>query len=95
MTPSSFPKYEISNKPRPFHQSITVRKARDEVEAVPGFFEVDTVARCRPVLKGEFARTLNLTDTPLGGSTPSVFATTPACISGQQSPQPWRVFLSR
>ncbi len=27
-----------------------------------GFFEGDTVAHCGPVLKGEFARTLNLTD---------------------------------
>jgi len=42
--------------------SITVRKAGDEVEGVPGFFEGDTVAHCGPVLKGEFARTLNLTD---------------------------------
>jgi len=47
-------------------QSITVRKAGDEVEAVPGFFEVDTVAHCGPVLKGEFARTLNLTDMHTG-----------------------------
>jgi len=36
------------------------------VEAVPGFFEVDTVAHCGPVLKGEFARTLNLTDMHTG-----------------------------
>ncbi len=42
--------------------SITVRRAGDEVEGVPGFFEGDTVAHYRPVLKGEFARTLNLTD---------------------------------
>ncbi len=42
--------------------SITVRRAGDEVEGVPGFFECDTVAHCGPVLKGEFARTLNLTD---------------------------------
>ncbi|MGC0144892.1 hypothetical protein [Pseudactinotalea sp. Z1732] len=34
--------------------SITIRKAGDEVEAEPGFFEVDTVAHCGPVLKGEF-----------------------------------------
>lgn len=33
----------------------------DEVEAEPGFFEGDTVAHCGPSLKGEFARTLNLT----------------------------------
>ena len=41
--------------------SITVRRAGDEVEAEPGFFEGDTVAHCGPTLKGEFARTLNLT----------------------------------
>ena len=41
--------------------SITIRKAGDEVEAEPGFFEGDTVAHCGPTLKGEFARTLNLT----------------------------------
>ena len=40
-------------------QSITVRKAGDEVEAEPGFFEVDTVAHCGPTLKGEFARSVN------------------------------------
>ena len=41
--------------------SIQVRKAGDEVEDVPGFFEGDTVAHCGPTLKGEFCRTLNLT----------------------------------
>lgn len=41
--------------------SISIRKAGDEVEQVPGFFEGDTVAHCGPVLKGEFARTFNLT----------------------------------
>jgi hypothetical protein len=46
--------------------SITVRKAGDEVEAEPGFFEGDTVAHCGPTLKGEFARTLNLTDVHTG-----------------------------
>jgi hypothetical protein len=42
--------------------SIKIRKATDEVEAAAGFFEGDTVAHCGPTLKGEFARTLNLTD---------------------------------
>ncbi|WFP15934.1 DDE-type integrase/transposase/recombinase [Citricoccus muralis] len=42
--------------------SISVRKAGDEIEAEPGFFEVDTVAHCGPTLKGEFARTVNFTD---------------------------------
>lgn len=41
--------------------SISIRKAGDEVEAEPGFFEVNTVAHCGPTLKGEFCRTLNLT----------------------------------
>jgi hypothetical protein len=41
--------------------SLKIRKAGDEVEAEPGFFEGDTVAHCGPTLKGEFARTLNLT----------------------------------
>jgi hypothetical protein len=46
--------------------SITVRRAGDEVEAEPGFFEGDTVAHCGPTLKGEFARKLNLTDVHIG-----------------------------
>jgi hypothetical protein len=46
--------------------AITIRKATDEVEASPGFFEGDTVAHCGPTLKGEFARTLNLTDMHIG-----------------------------
>lgn len=46
--------------------SITIRKAGDEVEAEPGFFEVDTVAHCGPTLKGEFCRTVNFTDIHTG-----------------------------
>ena len=46
--------------------SIAIRRAGDEVEAEPGFFEGDTVAHCGPTLKGEFARTLNLTDVHTG-----------------------------
>ena len=46
--------------------SISVRKAGDEVEAEPGFFEVDTVAHCGPSLAGEFARTVNFTDMHTG-----------------------------
>ncbi|WP_244963308.1 hypothetical protein [Actinomyces trachealis] len=34
---------------------IRTRKAGDEVERSPGFFEVDTVAHCGPLLKGELA----------------------------------------
>jgi hypothetical protein len=49
--------------PSPLLRStIQIRKAGDEVEAVPGFFEVDTVAHCGPSLKGEFVRSLNMTD---------------------------------
>lgn len=51
-----------TTKPSPLLRStITIRRAGDEVEAEPGFFEGDTVAHCGPTLKGEFARTLNLT----------------------------------
>lgn len=51
-----------TTKPSPLlRTSITVRRAGDEVEHEPGFFEGDTVAHCGPTLKGEFARTLNLT----------------------------------
>ncbi len=51
-----------TTKPSPLLRStITVRKAGDEVEQEPGFFEGDTVAHCGPSMKGEFARTVNLT----------------------------------
>ena len=46
--------------------SIKIRKAGDEIPLEPGFFEVDTVAHCGPTLKGEFARTLTLTDVVTG-----------------------------
>jgi hypothetical protein len=56
-----------TTKPSPLlRSSITIRKAGDEVEAEPGFFEGDTVAHCGPTLKGEFARTVNLTDVRIG-----------------------------
>jgi len=47
-------------------QSITIRKAGDEAAAEPGFFEMDTVAHCGPTLKGEFIRSVNLTDVNTG-----------------------------
>jgi hypothetical protein len=51
-----------TTKPSPLlRSSITIRKAGDEVEAEPGFFEGDTVAHWGPTNKGEFARTVNLT----------------------------------
>lgn len=37
-----------------------IRRAGDEIEAEPGFFEVGTVAHCGPVLKGEFAEPVNV-----------------------------------
>ncbi|WP_299170034.1 transposase family protein [uncultured Arthrobacter sp.] len=56
-----------TTKPSPLlRSSITIRRAGDEVEAEPGFFEGDTVAHCGPSLQGEFARTLNLTDVHTG-----------------------------
>lgn len=56
-----------TTKPSPLlRNSIKVRKAGDEVEGEPGFFEGDTVAHCGPTLKGEFARTVNLTDVHTG-----------------------------
>jgi hypothetical protein len=56
-----------TTKPSPLlRNSIKVRKAGDEVEDEPGFFEGDTVAHCGPTLKGEFARTVNLTDVHVG-----------------------------
>lgn len=51
-----------TTKPSPLlRSSITIRKAGDEVEAEPGFFEGDTVAHCGPTTRGEYARTVNLT----------------------------------
>jgi transposase InsO family protein len=56
-----------TTKPTPLlRNSIKVRRAGDEVAGEPGFFEGDTVAHCGPTLKGEFARSLNLTDVHTG-----------------------------
>jgi hypothetical protein len=56
-----------TTEPSPLLRSaITIRRAGDEVEAEPGFFEGDTVAHFGPTLKGEFDRTVNLTDVHLG-----------------------------
>ena len=46
--------------------SITVRKAGDEIDQVPGFLAVDPLAHCGPTRKGEFVRTVNLTDMHTG-----------------------------
>lgn len=56
-----------ATKPSPLlRTSIKIRKAGDEVEDEPGFFECDTVAHCGPRLVGEFARTVNFTDVLVG-----------------------------
>ena len=70
--------------------SIKIRRAGDEVEAEPGFFEVDTVAHCGPVLKGEFARTVE--HDPMcsrGGPSPARSATTPRSTSSRPWTPPW------
>lgn len=60
-------KGKTTTKPSPLlRSSVKIRKATDEIEAAPGFFEGDTVAHCGPTLKGEFGRTLNLTDVHIG-----------------------------
>lgn len=56
-------KGKSATKPGPLlRNSITIRKAGDELEDVPGMLECDTVAHCGPTLQGEFARTLTMTD---------------------------------
>jgi hypothetical protein len=56
-----------TTKPSPLlRSSVAIRRARDEVEDEPGFFEVDIIAHCGPTLKNEFARTVNLTDVHTG-----------------------------
>ena len=56
-----------TTKPSPLlRSSIKIRKTGNEVEGEPGFFEGDTVAHCGPTLKGESARTPNLTDVQTG-----------------------------
>ncbi len=52
-----------TTRPGPLlRSSITIRKAGDEIERVPGFFEGDTVAHCGPTTRGEYVRTVDLTD---------------------------------
>lgn len=46
--------------------SIQVRKAGDEHEQQPGFCELDLVLHCGPTLKGEFCRSLTVTDVHTG-----------------------------
>ncbi len=54
-------------KPGPLlRSSIQVRKAGDEHEQQPGFCELDLVLHCGPTLKGEFCRSLTVTDVHTG-----------------------------
>ena len=46
--------------------SITIRKASDELDGLPGDVEADTVAHCDPSLRGEFCRTLTVVDFATG-----------------------------
>ena len=56
----------VTNPGELLRNSITLRKAGNEVEAEPGFFEVDTLAHRCPTLKGEFCRSVNFTDVHTG-----------------------------
>jgi len=51
-----------STPPPLLRSTIQIRKTGGEVEAVPGFFEVDTLTHCEPSLTGEFVRSLNMAD---------------------------------
>lgn len=46
--------------------SIQIRTVADERDTLPGAIEADTVAHCGPTLRGEFARTLTMTDMVTG-----------------------------
>jgi hypothetical protein len=52
--------------PPSLRNSIGISKAGDEPPSVPGVIEADTVAHCGPTLKGEFYRTLTMTDLAAG-----------------------------
>ena len=85
-----------TTKPSPLlRSSIAIRKAGDEVEAEPGFFEGDTVAHCAPTLKGEFARTLNLTCVHTGWTFTRTVRNNAHAISFPRSPRPWPRCRSR
>jgi len=85
-----------TTKPSPLlRSSIKIRKAGDEVEAEPGFFEGDTVAHCGPTLKGEFARTVNLTDVHTGWCSPAASGTTPTSTFSAHCKREWPRCRSR
>ncbi len=51
---------------RLLRNSIKIRTVADERDECPGAIEGDTVAHCGSTLKGEFVRTLTMTDMPSG-----------------------------
>jgi len=56
-----------TTKPSPLlRNSIAIRTCADEAPTTPGVIEADTVAHCGPILIGEFARTLTMTDLVIG-----------------------------
>ncbi len=70
-----------TTKPSPLlRSSIKIRRAGDEVEAEPGFFEGDTVAHCGPTLKGEFARRGSPVSTPRSPASAGEPSQAPATI---------------
>ena len=50
----------------PLRNPITIRKAGDELDGLPGNVEADTVAHCGPSVRGEFRRTLTVVDIATG-----------------------------
>lgn len=56
-----------TTKPDPLlRNSIQIRTCTDEAPRAPGVIEADTVAHCGPSLRGEFVRTLTMTDIVTG-----------------------------
>ena len=68
--------------PPALRNSITIRKATDELDGLPGNIEADTVAHCGPTLIGDFARTVSLTDIATGWT---------ECVSIQNNAMKWIV----
>ncbi|WP_264670489.1 integrase catalytic domain-containing protein [Arthrobacter sp. VKM Ac-2550] len=58
-----YPQAVSATRPGPALRSeIAVRRAMDEMETKPGFFEIDLVAHCGHTLEGQFIYTLTATD---------------------------------
>ena len=66
MSAATIDRYLKAERDRLTLKGIPTTKPGDEIEDEPGFFETDTIAHCGPTLKGEFARTLTLTDERTG-----------------------------